>query len=292
MIRRARGQSFVELALVAPAVILVAMVVWDGGSVLREQVVLQQAARDGARVAAAGYGQSVPSSTVADAVTASAADLPGLPNTPGYLSISYPDPRTVQVRLTYPHALITPVVRQLWGGGTLVLSASATFYLPQLTPVPATIVASTATATPTPTLTPTATPTPTPTFTPTATPTVGTCNRDVTIPALGNNSGYFVTFQLSVSSTIGAAWSTTEDVGGKLWIYLYADNPFSGQTDPPPADFFPSQSELSSSSGDTDTGVGLTSPVEPPGTYTVYFFKRGAGLSNPSSGGLGYSGGC
>ena len=47
--RRSRGQSLVELALVAPILILLAMSVWDGGSVLREQVVLQQAARDGER---------------------------------------------------------------------------------------------------------------------------------------------------------------------------------------------------------------------------------------------------
>ena len=75
--RRARGQSLVELALVAPILILLAMAVWDGGSVLREQVVLQQAARDGARVAATGYGTSVLDSVVSDAVAVSARDLPG-----------------------------------------------------------------------------------------------------------------------------------------------------------------------------------------------------------------------
>jgi hypothetical protein len=52
--------------------------------VLREQVVLQQAARDGARVAATGYGSAVTDSTVSDAVLASAADLPALKDTPGY----------------------------------------------------------------------------------------------------------------------------------------------------------------------------------------------------------------
>ena len=278
MTRRTCGQSLVELALVAPVVILLAMAVWDGGSVLREQVVLQQAARDGARVAAAGYGQSVPSSTVADAVTASAADLPMLANTPGYLSISYPDPRTVQVRLTYPHTLITPVLRQLWGGGTVVLSASATFYLPQLTPVPATIVAST--------------PTPTATPTPTSTPTVVTCNRDLTIPPLGNNTGFFDTFQLTVSSSITATWTTSEAVDGKLWLYLYAGDPFSGQPDPAPENFFPSDPVLASNSGDAGAGVSLSTSAESPGTYTVYFFERGAGMSKASTGGLGYSGSC
>ena len=172
------AQSLVEFALIAPIIILLAMATWDGGSVLREQVVLQQAARDGARVAATSYGGAT-SSIVQDAVLASAADLPSLRNTPSYFTLSS-DSQSVTVRLAYAHALITPVLRQLWGGGTLTLSASATFYLPKQTPVPAVITPSTPvpTATPTPTLTPTPTPPPaatatsTPTVTPTATPTV------------------------------------------------------------------------------------------------------------------------
>lgn len=177
---RARGQSLVELALVAPILILLAMAVWDGGTALREQVVLQQAARDGARVAATAYGPTVQNSIVADAVMASSRDLPALSSSPGYLTISYPDAQSVQVRLTYAHSLITPVLRQLWAGGqgTINLSASATFYLPELTPVPATLVVPTATSTPTSLPTPTLTPTPaptatsTPTLVPTPTPTL------------------------------------------------------------------------------------------------------------------------
>ena len=65
---RGPGQSLVELALVAPIVIMLAMLAWDGGSVLREQVVLQQAARDGARVAATAYTPGAPQSLVTDAV--------------------------------------------------------------------------------------------------------------------------------------------------------------------------------------------------------------------------------
>src|SRR5439155_5336026 len=117
---------------------------WDGGSVLREQVVLQQAARDGARVAATGYGTAVPDTTVSDAVLASAADLPALQNTPGFLTITR-DPQSVRVQLRYAHGLITPILRYVWGGGqaTLMLQASATFYLAQLTPVPSPVVLST-----------------------------------------------------------------------------------------------------------------------------------------------------
>lgn len=169
----ARAQSLVEFALIAPIVILLAMGAWDGGSVLREQVVLQQAARDGARVAATSYGGAT-SSVVQDAVLASAADLPTLRNSPGFFNLSS-DAQSVTVQLTYAHSLITPVLRQLWGGGqgAVMLSASASFYLPRQTPVPSVITPSTPvpTATPSPTATSTSTPTPTPTRTPTPTPT-------------------------------------------------------------------------------------------------------------------------
>ena len=185
---RGEGQSLVEFALIAPIVILLAMSAWDGGSVLREQVVLQQAARDGARAAATSYGGASPS-IVQDAVLASAADLPALRYTPGYFNLTS-DSQSVTVRLTYAHSLITPVLRQLWGGGqgTVSLSASATFYLPQQTPVPAVITPSTpvptatpspaststaiATPTPMPTPTPTSTSSPTPSATPRSTPTI------------------------------------------------------------------------------------------------------------------------
>ena len=171
-----RAQSLVEFALIAPVVILLAMAAWDGGSVLREQVVLQQAARDGARVAATTYGGAT-STIVQDAVVASAADLPALLTTPGFFSLTS-DAQSVTVRLVYAHSLVTPVLRQLWGGsqGTVVLSANSTFYLPQQTPVPAVITPSTPVPTPTPspaaTATPSATPTPLPTATSTSTPTL------------------------------------------------------------------------------------------------------------------------
>jgi Flp pilus assembly protein TadG len=166
--RRARGQSLVELALIAPILIVMAMAVWDGGSVLREQVVLQQAARDGARVAATGYGTAILDAVVANAVIASARDLPGVSST-----VSYPDAQSVQVRVTYVHSLITPVLRQAWAGGegTMSLQASATFYLPHLTPVPATLVLPTQTPIPALTATPTATPVPAATSTPSPTST-------------------------------------------------------------------------------------------------------------------------
>ena len=304
-----RGQSLVEFALIAPVLILLAMGAWDGGSVLREQVVLQQAARDGARAAATAYGPGASLAIVQDAVLASAADLPALRNTTGYLSLTYPDAQSVSVRLQYAHSLITPLLRQLWGGGqgTVMLSASAQFYLPQLTPVPATIVASTPiptatptpTATPMPTVTPTLTPTPSPSATPTATstPGVAACVRDIDIPPLDNNSGYYVTLQLTTSSVIAAGWTISESVGGQIELSIYAGNPFAGVSDPTPVNFSPSQTPLFTSSANSNntSAVGVTSfpQEEPSGTYSVFFFKRGTSLSQSSDGGVGYqSGNC
>jgi hypothetical protein len=295
------------------------MSVWDGGSALREQVVLQQAARDGARVAATAYGPTVPVSTVANAVIASARDLPELSSTPGYLTISYPDAQSVQVRVTYAHSLITPVLRQVWAGGSgsITLQASATFYLPQLTPVPATLVpptvtpsplpsatgtptppptstpsatptwtpfavatatsAPTATQTPTPTVTPTrtATPSATPTPLPTATPTPGitTCRHIIAVPQLNNNSGYWFVVQLAVPSYLDVTWSMP--VGDRENIEL------SIFSEPPPN---PSPSSLLvDDRGNTNSLEVRTPQSNLTGSYSVYFFSRGSGLSTTST---------
>src|SRR5205807_1319840 len=157
-VRRAASQSIVEFALIAPALIILAMAAWDGGSVLRELLVLQEAARDGARAGATAYG-GVPPGTggsvppiIAHAVTASASDLPAL--TSQMITITSSDAQSITVTVRYPHTLITPVLRQLWGGGTLMLSANSTFFVPQMTPTTGTIVPSTPTPTPIPTATP------------------------------------------------------------------------------------------------------------------------------------------
>jgi Flp pilus assembly protein TadG len=284
--RRARGQSLVELALVAPILILLAMSVWDGGSALREQVVLQQAARDGARVAATGYGTAVLNSVVADAVVASARDLPGLSSTPGYLTISYPDAQSVQVRVTYAHSLITPVLRQLWSGGsgTISLQASATFYLPQLTPVPATLV-------PTPTPTPTQTPLPTPTPLPTATPTPGitTCRYTITVPVLSNNSGYWFVVQLTDPSYLDVTWTMAGGDKENIELFIYSNtptNPFSGQPDP--TSLAPPSGDLVNDRGNVSSLEVRTPQSNLTGSFSVYFFKRGSSLSTPTDAVLEY----
>jgi Flp pilus assembly protein TadG len=274
-VRCLRGQALVEMALVAPIVILLAVAAWDGGSILREQVILQQAARDGARAAATDYAPGAAQAVVANAVQASAADLPALISTPGYLTISYPNAQSVEVRLRYAHVLITPVLRQLWaaGQGAVVLSASAVFYLPPQTPVPATIVPSTPAPTPTLTASPTATPTPQPTATPSPTPSptpgITTCTLQVTVPPLQNNSDYLVSVQLTVPSYIAVTWdagSTRQNIALAI-----------------------SSGPYLVTASDNATTLALRTPeTNLTGPFTVTFHKQGVALPFSTQGTIEY----
>lgn len=289
MKRLAPAQALIELALIAPVLIVLAMVIWDGGAVLREQVVLEQAARDGARVAATGFGTaSVSTSVVCDAVLASARDLPNL--TCGASNITYPDPNTVAVALSYSHPLFTPVVRQVWGGsqGALTLQADASFYVAPATQTPLTVVLSTPlpTATPVP---PTSTATPvSPTataVTPTAIATPGgrfTCGSGwtlVAIPALVRRTGYYVVFTVPATRYVVLTWWTGSQQGAQD-LRLYAGEPFSGQPNPtsvsPPDPYV-----AGGTTGSDPTTIWSPQPVGG-GTYTAYFYAR----SNPTDNSL------
>lgn len=293
---RARGgQSIVEFALIAPVVILLAMATWDGGSVLRDQVVLQQAARDGARARATAFGGAT-NAVVQDAVLASAqSDLPSL--TVQMITVSpAPDPQSITVSVRYPHALITPVLRQLWGGGsgTVTLQASSTFYVPQLTPTAAAIVPSTPTATPspTPTLSPTPTPTATPSPTPAATPVppyvcANTPNTNQQFNALGASRGYWCTLTITSPVYIWGIWQDNNNPTNEIDIYLNTPNPFAGQSEPSSKDPTTITNTNLSASFRPSAGVlwgysaipGTSSPTcETAGTYDVYFFNRGAAM--------------
>lgn len=275
--RMGSAQALVEFALVAPILMLLAMVVWDGGSILREQVVLQTAAREGARVAATGYGATVPAATINNAVLISARDLPQLSTTPNYVTVSYPDARSVSVTVQYRHGLFTPILRNLWGnsGGVVVLHASAVFYLPTLTPVPATVVASTPlpTSTPSP-VPPTATPSPTP-ITPTATPTPGPCTYTVAVPGLSNKRGYYLTFSTAAAGPISATWNLP-DGSGNPSLDVYQNNPFSG--DPNPDNVSPPAGSLGSGQPILST-MRVTTLTRPAGTYTIYLYEQGPAFS-------------
>ena len=113
---RQRGQALVETALVAPIVLLLMLAMIDGGMVLRDQVSLQEAARQGARIAATEYSPNVTASQISAAVVA-ATDLQVV-NNPTNIVVTSDSSGNVTVRVLYQHELWTPVMRRLWGGGT------------------------------------------------------------------------------------------------------------------------------------------------------------------------------
>jgi hypothetical protein len=114
------------------------------------------------------------------------------------------------------------VLRNLWAGGqgTLTLHASATFYLPQQTPVPANVVPSTPTPTPTPTPLPTATPTPTPTSAFTCSPSPSPAPNNLSVPRLSSGASYTVSFRVSSPTVVLATWTVARDASSlSLGIY-------------------------------------------------------------------------
>jgi hypothetical protein len=255
------------------------MLAWDSGGVLREQVILQQAARDGARVAATAYSPGAAVGTVQQAVLDSARDLPGLSGTPGFMTLSYPDGGlSVQVVLVYDHALSTPVLRNLWGGagGTVRLQASATFFVPQLTAVPAAVVTSTPIPTPTPvpaatntptsipptnTPTPTLSPTPTVTPTPTLTP-IPPLHCTITVPPLSGDNGYIVLIQTNATNTIKITWTMRFGEPEAIDVYVVSWPGF----------------QLVGSSSANAPSVSVTTPPVAPGYYVIDFYKRTSDL--------------
>ena len=119
--RRERGQALAELAIVITIMLVMALAVFDLGRAYYMSMLLNQAARDGARVAMD--------------CTATGADIQAaaLASAPSGSSASYSPPRAAcppthssttatTVTVTYTHSWITP----FWGGATsTVMTESA-----------------------------------------------------------------------------------------------------------------------------------------------------------------------
>ena len=188
---QSRGQSLVELALIAPVLMLLVAATLDLGRVFYSQITIANAAREGVMQAA-----DTPASFIANTacnkttnkvmcrvvneakgsfVTVAPADV-SVACSP---SCATGMGNTVTVRVNGHFSLITPLLAGFMGGTNLTLTSSASAQIitePELTAVSPTATP-TPTPTPTPTATPTATPAPTatgtggPTAAPTATPT-------------------------------------------------------------------------------------------------------------------------
>jgi len=113
-----RGQATVELALVLPVLIVLAMVLVEVGSVARTAVLVQHAAREGARVAAVGGSGR----RVEDAVIGSAGLNPLDTDVDRVV-----DGDTVTVTVRHVARTDTPLIGSVLPD--VVLTASATMFL-------------------------------------------------------------------------------------------------------------------------------------------------------------------
>jgi hypothetical protein len=269
------------------------VVVIDAGLALRSLVILNGAAREGARVASSSYSGTLPDDTVRTAVVQEAGDL-GIVNDAAHIDVVYLDPTSVQVTVRYDYSPLTPLARAVWGN-PVVLQSTATFHVPAPTATPPPITPSTPVPTPTstpagtatPTLAPTgtATPTPTPTrtLTPTPTPTPGPCTVTVSIPALAKNNGYWVTVTSVAPGTIQATWTLASS--NDIEVDIYAGNPLAGFTNPTTTK--PGGALVKHAA--TTAVLTVVTPSEPAGTYTAFFWNPGAVLGSASTGAITYT---
>lgn len=122
--RDSRGQSLVELALLMPFLLWIAAGIVDFGRVYHYDIVVINAARSGARVAADIR------KTDSDVRTAVESDAAPVAIAGSDISITPSGIRTsgttVTVTVTYRFTPITPLVGAIFPGGTVTISRSAT----------------------------------------------------------------------------------------------------------------------------------------------------------------------
>lgn len=120
-LKRQRGQSLVELALVLPFCLWTLLGMVDFGRVYYGYVGATNAAREGAR-----YWAATPTATIAEVrtrVKAEAAPQLVIPDAGITLSSPAADQRQVEVQLQF--TALTPMISGLWGGGPLSVTTRA-----------------------------------------------------------------------------------------------------------------------------------------------------------------------
>lgn len=118
-LRRTEGQELVEFALILPLLLLLIFGIMDFGLAIFSYNTIANAAREGAR---AGV---IPSASDADVVDATLRLTTGLNLTASNITVTRDS--TIQVEVTYDHALITgPVIQAVGGDPILHLRTIAT----------------------------------------------------------------------------------------------------------------------------------------------------------------------
>lgn len=125
-----RGQAIVETALVLPIIMLLLLMMVDGGRVFHTWIVVTNGAREGARAAVLRQDLLTIDAKLQQAMPTVVGGTWGFNITPGYddpLTVPSGDPVTVDV--TADVVLVTPLIGDLFGGSTFTVSASATMQL-------------------------------------------------------------------------------------------------------------------------------------------------------------------
>ncbi len=128
--RSERGQAIVETALVLPVIMLLLLMMVDGGRVFHAWIVVTNGAREGARAAVVRQDLLTIDAKLQQAMPTVVGGTWGFNVTPGYedpLAVPSGDPVTVDV--TADIDLVTPLIGDLFGGSTFTVSASATMQL-------------------------------------------------------------------------------------------------------------------------------------------------------------------
>lgn len=128
--RSERGQAVVETALVLPIIMLLLLMMLDGGRVFHTWIVVTNGAREGARAAVIREDLFAIDTKLQQAMPTVIGGTWGFNVTPGYedpLALPSGDPVTVDV--TADVVLVTPLIGDLFGGSTFTVSASATMQL-------------------------------------------------------------------------------------------------------------------------------------------------------------------
>jgi Flp pilus assembly protein TadG len=124
---RERGQSLVEFALVISVLLLIVIAILDFGRAIYAYSVVSNCAREGARYGVVWPYDEDKTDIVTDITDVVEDRAVGLDRTQLSVTVTTTTD-TVQVLVSYNFKLITPLVANVIGGGSLTLATSATMY--------------------------------------------------------------------------------------------------------------------------------------------------------------------
>src|SRR5581483_8222922 len=129
---RTRGQAFVELALMAPVLVLILAIVVDLSRVFTVWIAVTNSAREAAYSASQSPAGSVSLASI-QAVAAGEGSGAQILADATHVVVSYPSPDLIDVTVRSQFQPIAPMVGAIWGGQNPWISAHVVFPLPLAT---------------------------------------------------------------------------------------------------------------------------------------------------------------